>query len=223
MQQKIRTLETFLENHEISEFSESWIDRSNEKDMSLVYKILKTIGLGDDKIANRAELLGRDPETIERNYQRLSKLGLKDDKIATNAQLLGMNPETIERNYQHHVGLLRQNYEDRDSGRKLLTTHAQLLGINPKTIEANVQYLTAIGIDYNNGLLLGTTTKLKRKKMAWLLREIFDYREVLENKKQDTIQRMREFVRENPRYLINSISTLEKAKDKIKEKSLNYN
>jgi len=48
--------------------------------------------------------------------------GLKDDKIATLAHLLGRDPETIERNYQHHIRLLRQDYEDRNSGRELLST-----------------------------------------------------------------------------------------------------
>ncbi len=129
-----------------------------------------------------------------------------------------MAPETIERNYQHHVGLLRQNYEDRNSGRDILTSQAQLLGISPETMNANVQYLHNCGIDYNNAFLLGTTPQLKRKKMAWLLREIFDYRDTPESERQEAIQKMYEFVRENPQYLVKSVSALERAKDKIKQK-----
>ncbi len=279
---KTKTLEALLKSHEISDFSRTWIEKSNtnEENIKGIYKILKRIGLTDDKIASRAELLGmapetieknykrlsalglkddkiasraellgRDPETIERNYKALSKLGLKDEKIASRAELLGMAPETIERNYKAlsklglkdekiasradllgrdpetigrnykaHIGLLRQYYEDRNSGKNLLTSQAQLLGIPPETINANVQYLTSMKIDYNNAFLLGTTVQLKRKKMAWILRELFNYRQIPEDKKQETIQRMYEFVKENPRYLVKSISALEKAKDKIEEK-----
>ena len=181
------------------------------------YKRLSDLGLKDDKIASQAHLLGMNPETIERNYKRLSDLGLKDDKIASQAHLLGRDPETIERNYQHHVGLLRQNYEDRNSGRELLTNQAQLLGITPETINANVQYLHSLGIDYNNGFLLGTTTKLKRKKLAWLLREVYNYGELSNEEKPETIKRMYEFIKENPSYLIKSISSLQKSKRKIME------
>ncbi len=56
--------------------------------------------------------------------------------------------------------------------------------------------------------------------MAWLLREIFDYREAPQGKKQETIQKMYRFVRDNPRYLVKSVSALERAKDKIKQKCL---
>jgi len=218
---KTETLDALLEGCEISDFSRRWLETSNtnEENIRCTYKTLKRIGLTDDKIASQVHLLGRDPETIERNYLALSKLGLKDDKIASRANLLGMNPETIGRNYQHHVGLLRQNYEDRDSGRDLLISQAQFLGIPPETINSNVQYLASIGIDYNNPvLLLGTTSQLKRRKMAWLLREVFDYREAPENRRLEIIQRMYEFVRENPLYLVKSISALERARNKIRQK-----
>ena len=186
---KTKTLENLLGGKEISDFSKEWVENSDI-----------------------------DEETIRRTYESLKKIGLSDDKIATQAHLLGMNPDTIERNYQHHVNLLRQNYEDRNSGRELLTNQAHLLGIPPRTINANVQYLHSLGIDYNNAFLLGTTSQLKRKKMAWLLREVFDYREVPENRKQETIGKMYEFVRENPQYLVKSISALDRAKEKIKKK-----
>ena len=248
---KTQTLDALLEGHEISDFSRKWVENSKttKEKIRLAYGTLKKIGLTDDKIASQAQLLGmnpetiernyqklsalglkddkiasqahllgRDPETIERNYKRLSNLGLKDSKIATLAHLLGRDPETIERNYCHHVGLLRQIYEDRKSGRELLTNQAQLLGISPETINANVQYLYSLGIDYNNAFLLGTTSQLKRKKMAWLLRKVFDYRE--SENKRETINKMQEFVRENQQYLVKSISSLDKAKDKIRERIL---
>ena len=186
------------------------------------YQNLKKYGLTDKKIASRADLLERDPETIERNYQNLKKYGLTDEKIATNAALLGMNPETIERNYQNHISLLRQDYTNRNSGRELLQGQAQLLGIPPETIEANVQFLHHRGIDYNNGLLLGTTAQLKRKKMAWMLRELFDYRQTASEDKEAVIGSLYDFVRDNPNLLVPSISTLEKRMDKLREKAKDY-
>jgi len=186
------------------------------------YQMLSALGLKDDKIATHAHLLGMNPETIERNYQMLSALGLKDDKIATNAHLLGRGPETIERNYRHHVGLLRLDYNDRTSGRELLTNQAQLLGISPETINENVQYLNNLGVDYNDAFLLGTTTQLKRKKMAWMLRELFDYRNLNQERRRDAIAGLYDFVRNDPRVLTKSISSMKKAKDKLRERATQY-
>jgi hypothetical protein len=213
-----------LLTHQLSDFAKEWVENSSATEDSVreSYKLLKKIGLKDDKIASQAHLLGRDPETIERNYESLQKLGLKDDKIASQAHLLGMNPETIERNYRHHVGLLRQNYENRGSGRELLTSQAQLLGIKPETIAANVQFLNSLGINYNNAFLLGTRSQSKREKLAWLLREVFNYRNVPEENKKDVIFAARKYVRENPQRLIDSIKTLDRKKERIREKARDY-
>ena len=175
------------EENPINKFNRDWINNSanSEVEMWQTYCLLRLHGLSRDKIATQAHLLGRDPETIERNYQS-------------------------------HISLLRQNYEDRNSGRELLTNQAQLLGIPSETILASVQQLSNLGIDYNNGILLGTTSQLKRKKMAWLLREIFDYRN--SNNKKETIREMYNFVRNNPKYLVKSIPALERAKSKMLEK-----
>ena len=152
---------------------------------------------------------------------------MKDEKIASQAHLLGRDPETIERNYQHHVGLLRQsyrqnykdrkNYKDRTSGRDLLTNQPQLLGISPETMNANVQFLYNIGIDYNEAFLLGTTPQLKRKKMAWMLRELFDYKTLPQEQRRGAIDGLYDFVKENPDVLTRSINFMEKTKDKLRE------
>ncbi|MEK6950238.1 MAG: hypothetical protein AABX13_00755, partial [Nanoarchaeota archaeon] len=186
------------------------------------YQRLSALGLKDDKIASRAELLGNDPETIERNYQRLSALGLKDDKIASRAELLGRNPRTIERNYQHDVGLLRQDYRNRNSGKDLLLTYARLLGASPETIESNIQMLHSLGLNYNDGFLLGTKTSTKRQKMAWMLRELFDYRNVPPGEKQEAIKSLYQFIKDNPALLIKSVNFMERNKDKLLEKVLPY-
>ena len=211
-------LEELLPDNGIGQFSLDWIldsPRATEESVKDAYRMLKCCGLKDDKIASRADLLGKDPETIERNYQRLSALGLKDDKIASQAHLLGRDPETIERNYQNHIGLLRQNYQDRASGRDLLTNQAQLLGMPPETTNANVQFLHGIGIDYNNAFLLGSTPQLKRKKMAWMLRELFDYRTLPQEQRRDAINGLYDFIRDSSKILIKSIDSMEKNKDKL--------
>ena len=183
---------------------------------------MQGLGLSDEKIASRADLLGRDPETIERNYQRLQGLGLSDEKIATLAQLLGRYPETIERNYQNHVGFLRQDYNNRNSGRDLLINQAQLLGIPQVTIEANVQFLHSHGIDYNNGLLLGTTPQNKRRKIAYLLRGLFDYRNLPQERKRQAVIQVYNFVRDNPRVLVYSLNTLDKKLPELSKKAAQY-
>ena len=212
-------------NVTINTFSRDWIlnsPRATEDSVREVYRFLRGKGLSDDKIASRAELLGRDPETIDRNYKALQRLGLSDDKIASQAHLLGMNPETIDRNYQSHVGLLRQNYQDRTSGRDLLTNQAQLLGISPETMNANVQFLYGRGIDYNDAFLLGTTPQLKRKKMAWMLRELFNYRNLPQEQKKKAIEGMYDFVRDNPTVLTKSINSMERTKEKLIERVAQY-
>src|SRR3989344_2700005 len=182
------------------------------------YRRLSALGLKDDKIASKAELLGINPETIGKNYRRLSALGLKDDKIASHAHLLGRDPKTIEKNYQHHVGLLKENYQDRNSGRDILLHQAQLLGVSSGTLEANVQWFAERNISYGDGLLLGTTPQTKRKKLAWILREIFDYKELNQEDKKQAIQAAYSLVRDNPRLLIYSLSTLEHEKDELRKK-----
>lgn len=215
---KTQVLREILKGHKISGFLIEWIGYSltDEDTMRESYKTLKRIGLTDEKIASRANLLGMDSESIKRNYQALRKLGLENKNIVLKPELLGRNPNTIQNNYQHLVGLLRQNYEDRESGRELIVSQPQLLEIKPETINANIQFLHSRGIDYNKGNLLGTTSQLKRKKMAWMLREIFDYR-TSENK-GETIDKMYEFIKRNPKYLAKSISYLERAKDEIKNR-----
>jgi hypothetical protein len=186
------------------------------------YQKLSDLGLKDEKIASQAHLLGMNPDTIERNYQRLSGLGLSDSKIATQAHLLGMNPDTIERNYQNHIGLLRSNYEDRNSGKEILLQQAQLLGVSPDTLESNVQWFADRKFAYGNGMLLGTKTQTKRKKLAWILREVFDYRTHPQDQRREVINNMYKFVADNPHLMIKSTKALEGMKEKLVEKAEQY-
>ena len=186
---KTAVLEIKLADYEVSDFARQWIEYS-----------------------------GMSEELVWQTYFLLRSYRLSRDKIASQAHLLGRDPETIERNYQNHIGLLRHDYTNRNSGRDLLVMYAQLLGIPPETINANVQFLHSLGIDYNNGIILGTTPQLKRKKMAWMLRELFDYRNLSNEQKPEAIQKMYDLVRENPQYLIKSINALERSKEKLRER-----
>ncbi|MFH0884496.1 MAG: hypothetical protein V1861_02190 [Candidatus Micrarchaeota archaeon] len=65
---------------------------------------LLELGLTREKIATNAPLLGRDPETIQRNYEFLRRFFSKE-AICKNAQLLGNTQETIEGSVQFLFGL----------------------------------------------------------------------------------------------------------------------
>lgn len=183
---------------------------------------LLSLGLKSEKIATNALLIAMNPETIERNYRMLSSLGLSDEKIASHPELLGLNPKKISENYQNHIGLLREDYTDRSSGRNLLLKYVQLIGTATETMEANVQFLSKFSFSYNP-ILLGTTTKNKREKMAWILREVFDYRNVSVENRRQTIEKMYEFIKSNPKCLAKSIGIMEKDKSRLRERASKYN
>ncbi|MBI1969848.1 hypothetical protein HYS48_04085 [Candidatus Woesearchaeota archaeon] len=140
------------------------------------YEALLALGLTKKKIRRFPRLLETKGGRVQETYEELRKLGLSREKVLTYESLLRIRPETLRRNYQHHVGLLREDHQDRNSGRALLLQHPWLLLVSPEAMEANVQYLSMLGIDYHNGSLLETMPKTKRKILTWLLREQFDYR-----------------------------------------------
>ena len=186
-------LEEILGGHQISDFSRKWIENN-----------------------------ATDDDAIRATYNALKRIGLKDEKIASQAQLLGRDPETIERNYQNHIGLLRSNYEDRNSGKEILLQQAQLLGVSPDTLESNVQWFADRKFAYGNGMLLGTKTQTKRKKLAWILREVFDYRTHPQDQRREVINNMYKFVADNPHLMIKSTKALEGMKEKLVEKAEQY-
>jgi DNA-binding transcriptional regulator YhcF (GntR family) len=189
------------------------------------YRNLRALGISADKISSELQLIGRDSAAIERNYRRLRALGVSKSRITSNASLLGMNPDTIERRYQTYVGLLRQDDIDRNSGKNLLINRVRdLLGLSPETIEANIQFLYEKNIDYSNVFFnyLSTTVQTKRRKMAWMLRELFDYGNTHKEQKRKTIDGLYDFIRENPRILAASLNYLETNKNRLVEKATTY-
>lgn len=183
--------------------------------LHLNYQRLRRLGLKHSKICSQPYLLCRDPATLEENYVRLRALGLTDTKIGTYAQLLSLNPDSIARKYQHHISLLKE-YGGRNVAQELLRRFPFLLGIGAATLEGNVQFLYYLGIDYHNGILLGTTAAIKRRKMAWMLRELLDYKVLSETDRRKAINQLHRFIRSRPQILVSSITTLEAQKRKLR-------
>jgi hypothetical protein len=179
--------------------------------------------LKEKKIASSVCLLNNDPETLQRNFEFLrDELHLKEKKIATLAQLLGRDPETLQYNYESHVSILRSDQKDRTSGRSTIAKQAQLLGTPSQTMMSNVQYLRMFfRIEPNkNAMLLGTTVSLKRAKFAFLLREVFDYREAkTAETKAERIEVARMFLNRNSRLLLLPIGDLKKNVEGLKRKA----
>ena len=182
------------------------------------YQNLRSYGIRRHKITILANLIGRCQETIKRNYQNLRSYGLSANNIASSAELLNLTPETIEKNYQKAIGILRQNHQDRNSGREFITNNPVLLGYSPETIKENVQYLNSINLIYNNIALLGTKVQTKRGKMVWMLQNLFDYGNLYSGQKTEAVHNMYNFIRGNPNYLIRSISTLERQRDELRNR-----
>jgi len=169
------------------------------------YDNLRKIGLNDRQIFSNASLLGRNPQTIIKNYNNLRKIGLADEKICSRAELLANDPQSISRNYSN----LRRFLD-----KKAIITQAQLLSISKSTIESNVQYLSHLEIrsdDCKYAMMLGTSVQTKRKKILWLMREIFEY-------KSNAMEKTYGLIRKDSRLLIDSFSALEKKKENLKEK-----
>ncbi len=186
------------------------------------YENLLRLGFSHKKIIYRADLLGNDQDTINKKFEKLLAYGMKKEKICSNIGLMAMNFETIRRNYQNHIGYLKRDYLDRKYGKEFLMKQGQLLTIPSGTVCSNVQYSTHLGVDYRSPVFLGTNVQLKRKKMAWLLREVFDYRQFSKEKKKYVKEALYGFIRDNPLYLRKSINKMEEEKKQIKTRAASY-
>lgn len=163
-------------------------------------------------------LITYNPDTVRRKLETLIKMGIDAGKLRSRSELLGFSLETIRAHYQNHVSVLRAYAAGRESGKRLLFDQPQLLGVSSTTMLANVQYLEYLGIKSNYGALLSTKPQTKRAKMAWLLRELFDYWKVPEESRPETIRNVYAFTRVHPNVLVYSISTLEKRKSELRKK-----
>lgn len=112
----------------VSQFSLDFIKRNqNEDGVRITFEYLKKLDIKIEKIAKNAQLLGMNPETIQRNYNNLIDLEIKPGQIARQTHLLRRKPETIIRNYNNLLNLKIAPLK--------ISTNASLLGMNPKTIQ----------------------------------------------------------------------------------------
>ena len=99
------------------------------------YEKLISFIIKPERMASRAELLSRNPKTLQRNFDFLNqKLGLKPEKIASQAQLLGIPPETLQRNFDflnQKLGLTPEK----------IASRAELLNRDSETLQRNFDFL----------------------------------------------------------------------------------
>ena len=164
----------------------------------------KTLHLIPEQIRTAGQILGKDPETLQRNFDFLNKtLKLTSEKIASSAGLLGISPRTLQKNWQN----LRR-YLDADIIRSRATT---LLGIPPSTTDGNAQFLSDHSIGTDRYLLYMSSPRLKREKMAWIVRNILS-----EYERREAVSKVRRMVSRNPTFTIYpSVKQLERTRERI--------
>jgi len=90
----------------VSIFNLDFIKSSQNKDgIRITFDYLQKLDLKTEKIAKNAQLLGRNPKTIQDHYDKLIDLEISPQKITKNAPLLGMNPNTIKDHYDKLINL----------------------------------------------------------------------------------------------------------------------
>ncbi len=154
---------------------------------------LVELGLAPDKIATHAQLLCRDPDTLQRNADLLRRLGLAPAAIAGKAQLLGMNPRTVRGNYD----FLRRFFT-----RDTICKNAGLLGNSRETVFSSVQFLSGLKIDHEKYPCVHTTAACKRRKVAELARARFGCSNFLsKDERMEMLRKARSFVKTYPTVL----------------------
>ena len=98
----------------------------------------------------------------------------------------------------------------------LLSDHEVII----KTLRKNINECQDINDEGTANFL--TDKMEEHEKMAWMLRELFNYKKILQQQKRGVINSLYVFIRDNPRLLIDSINTLERKKEGLREKAQNY-
>lgn len=163
-------------------------------------------------------LTTKRPEALEQKIEYLVKrFKIPRTTIEKTPSILSHSIAGIQRKYEHHISWLREDYTNRESGRNILFTHLPVFCAANESLEANVQFLSDLGITCNNSNLYFNLAQKKREKMAWVLREIFDYRQSDEKEdKTAKIKSLRRFVAKYAyRILTRSIEHLSKNKQTL--------
>ncbi len=192
-----------------------------------IYEKLKDWGFSFEAMARCPSLLGNHPETLQRKFDFLEiKLGVARKKIAVHPSLLTISLESLESRYNNHRKSLQTYSLNDDQAALLIRKNPQLLQIPETTFDSNLTYLSYIGLDipteYNLAQLLSTRPSTKRKKLAWILREVCGYSFALPEKRSELIHTLYDFISSNTNTLVHSISYLEKYRDRLKLKYQKY-
>ncbi len=179
---------------------------------------LKRLQNGINKVMKREEEYGKIVKAI----------GIPEEKFMHIDSLHTISPATLKRYYNANVGLLRCDPSERASGRGSITANPALLSISPGKLLWNLQYMEHLGINLQEdtspksyllkGHFLMTTPMTKRKKIAFMLREMTDYSKSDRDGKRLIIESLYQVVRENTSYLGLSEKRMMELKEKIKSK-----
>jgi hypothetical protein len=180
---------------------------------------LKKLRLPKTRFVRVLKLLGYRTETLKNAYEELTgKIGVQRRKVVLYPELLAI-PKPFER-YSELRSVLPKDE---------ILKHPILLRSAKETVEGNVLFLSTHGIP-RRPALLATAPSAKRMKVAWLLRELFDYGKLDSIDKLVAVEGVREILRKNPGLLLAKTSRMnerwtalasqhgrEKALEKIRE------
>ncbi|MEM3408505.1 MAG: hypothetical protein QXW80_00405 [Candidatus Micrarchaeia archaeon] len=189
----------------------SGIPLTSDERESRIANLCRLLGSYFEKLTqNNLELLQGAPiETVNAAYAKLISFGIEPEKIASNAQLLGMDPETLHRHWQN----LRR-YFAADTIRE----NPALLGRSSNTVAANVQFLAAYRIPTDMPLLYYASPQLKREKMVWIAKNVFNTHMLNEYERREAISKIRQLVSKHPiETICPSVKQLEKNISKLKK------
>jgi len=121
--------------------------------------------------------------------------------------------------------------ENRRSGRETLLRFLTALAVSNDTFEGNLMFLRSHdllqpahkegGRAYKETLLL-SSARNKRKKVAWLLREVLDYRDANDDERKARVAGAYRLVREDPQLVISSIERLDERKEILRRRAQAY-
>jgi hypothetical protein len=191
----------------------------NQSNLVLKENKLEELGISREKILKHPWMVQSHIKTLKEKYRNLKKIGISDKNIFNQISLMARSDSSINKNYQNSVGLLRQDYSDRKSGRDLICRNPRLLDFSSASVESTVQHLSSIGLDYHNAVLLSSSPRRKREKIAFMLREFFDYDSSFPDKqKKEKIHVLYSFLAINNYILTRSLVWLERNREKLNEK-----
>lgn len=127
------------------------------------------LGISPQSIVKNPQLLGSDPETLQRNYKFLINLGIVPEKISYYAQMLVIRQESIQRNFEfltklgftvRHINtslsllyrdleILQKHYDyliNLGIEPKRIRKHSSLLSLRSDTIQKKYEFLIDLGL-----------------------------------------------------------------------------